>query len=187
MVTASRRWLTSTLWWIPIGALIMALVLTAHTRAEWRAAGGVAARGVLAGAALGIFVLRFTQRFCWPDHFDPRFAVLNAVAAVVYSVTWMALNAVIESVLRRRPVIGVGVGTGAYIVLGLLIYVMLAGCSMRLRPRNSGAGRGRGGTVDIGCATRAAASTLSVQYAAHRRAAHSTTAATCRAIGAATR
>lgn len=125
----SRAWLWLQLLagWLPLGVLFALLVLTAHADSTPHGAIIVGLRGMIAAAALGFAVRRFTNRRPWPDAVTARFVGWHVVAATVYSVAWLVLNSAIESIIRWQLVVVLGPGLSPYLVLGIWLYVMTAG------------------------------------------------------------
>ena len=122
-------WLYLLIGWLPVGALFTLLILTAHADATLLGAALIALRLMVAAAALGLVVQRFTERYAWPHPFRLGFLLVHVGAAGLYSVTWLLLNSVIESVFRGRLILVVGYGLGPFLVLGVWLYVMVAGVS----------------------------------------------------------
>lgn len=112
--------------WLPVGVLIALLVQTVHQSSTHEAM-FIAARGMVAGVIVCLPVLRLTKRWPWPDHLDPGFVLRHVVAAMVFAVAFVAMNSVIESLLRFRLVIAVGAGLVPFLILGVWLYVMAAG------------------------------------------------------------
>jgi signal transduction histidine kinase len=121
-------WLQVLIGWLPIWALFTALIVVAHGGGFLPAA-HIATRMILAGAALGVLVHRLTERLHWPRPFRVSFLAIHIVAAVAFSVTWVFLNSVIETIVRGVPVIVIGYGIVPFLVLGVWLYVMVAGVS----------------------------------------------------------
>lgn len=116
--------------WIPVGALFIVLIMSAHRGVAAADAVMIAARMVVAGALLGVPVFRLTRRMPWPEPMTLTFVITQLVAATTFAVLFVALNSVIESVVRRQLVVTIGgAGLGAFIVMGMLIYCMIAGVS----------------------------------------------------------
>jgi LytS/YehU family sensor histidine kinase len=93
----------------------------------------VALRMVVAAALLGVAVHAWTARHPWPHPVRARFVLVHVAGAAVYSVAWLVLNSVIESLLRRELVVTLGPGSVAYLVLGVWLYVMIAGVAYASR------------------------------------------------------
>jgi hypothetical protein len=131
----SRRplWLQLLIGWLPVWALFITLVLTAHPNIHALEASHIAFRSILAASALGWFVLRFTERFPWPHPFRFSFLAIHVLAAAAYSIGFLLLNSVIESVLSARLVIVIGIGFGPTFVVGVWLYAMVAGVSYAMR------------------------------------------------------
>lgn len=131
----SRRlvWLQLLIGWFPIWALFTTLILTAHKDTSVGMAAFISLRMILAAAILGIGVQRVTERFPWPNPVRPGFVALHLGLALVYSIAWVLLNSVIESIVRGGLMIVVGVGLASFVVLGVWLYVMIAGVSYTMQ------------------------------------------------------
>jgi hypothetical protein len=127
----SRRvvWLQLLIGWLPVWALFTTLILTAHANSTPISAWLVALRMMLAAAALGLVVQRFTERLPWQPPVRPSFVAVHLCAAFVFAFTWFLLNSVIESAIRGKLVINIGYGIAGYLMLGIWLYVMIAGVS----------------------------------------------------------
>jgi len=119
-------WQLFLLGWFPVGILLALLVLTAHQSTPHEAM-FVAARAMIAGVIVCFPVYRFTKRWPWPERLTFSFVWRQLVAAIVFSVAFIFMNSVIESLLRLRLVIIVGGGLGPFLVMGVCIYAMVAG------------------------------------------------------------
>ncbi|HEU4880563.1 MAG TPA: histidine kinase, partial [Gemmatimonadaceae bacterium] len=53
--------------------------------------------------------------------------------ALIYSIAWVALNSVIESIFRGELLVVIGVGLASFIMLGIWLYVMIAGVSYTMQ------------------------------------------------------
>jgi hypothetical protein len=120
-------WLQLVIGWLPVWALFMMLLVTAHGGMTWHSRLFVATRMVLAGAALGPLVGRWVRRVPWPHPMRATFVVRHLLAGAVYSGAWILVNSIVESVLRLQAVIVVGYGLGPFLILGIWLYVMQAG------------------------------------------------------------
>src|SRR6476646_2204944 len=127
----SRRvvWLQLLIGWLPVWALFTTLILVAHADTSVHQALFLGLRSILSAAVLGIAVQKLTERFPWPGRVTVQFVTLHLVAALIYGVSWIVLNNVIESVIHRALIIVIGIGIGPYIITGVWIYVMIAGVS----------------------------------------------------------
>lgn len=121
-------WLQLLIGWLPLWALFAVLIATAHS-VPFIGASHIALRMVLAAAALAFFVQRFAERYPWPSRVTPTFVIVHVLAASVYSLTWIALNSLIESAVRGQLVLVVGIGPASFFTLGMWLYVMVAGVS----------------------------------------------------------
>lgn len=127
-------WLWLLVGWLPVWALFVALMLSAHANVTLAQAVVVALRMSVAGAVLGLLVQRLTERVPWPQPFALRFAALHLGAAVLFAVAWVLLNSVVESVRMRQAVIVVGgAGLGSFLVMGVWLYLIIAGVSYATR------------------------------------------------------
>jgi Putative regulator of cell autolysis len=127
----SRRvvWLQLLIGWLPVWALFTTLILVAHADTTVHQALLLGGRSILSAAVLGIAVQKLTERFPWPGHVTVQFVTLHLVAALIYGVSWIVLNNVIESIIHRALIIVIGIGIGPYIITGVWIYAMIAGVS----------------------------------------------------------
>ena len=121
-------WVQILIGWLPVWALLAVMVFTAHG-GLFSVAALVSLRLVIAGAVIGLLVFRLTMRLPWPRPLRVSFVAIHCVAAAAYSVSWFALNSVIQSLVRGETVIVIGYGLGPYFVLGVWLYVMIAGVS----------------------------------------------------------
>lgn len=119
--------------WLPVWALFATLLLTAHPGTTVVAAALVALRLIVAAAALGFVVQRFTERLSWPHPFRLGFVAVHLLAASIYASAWLLLNSLLESAVRRHAVVVVGPGFGPFLVMGVWLYVMVAGVSYATR------------------------------------------------------
>ena len=125
-------WLQLIIGWLPVWALFAALIHIAHGGPLADAA-QIAARMVAAAALLGLLVHRGTSRLPWPHPFELRFVAAHLVAAALFSSCWVALNSLLESLIRGRLVLALGPGLVPYLVTGVWMYVMVAGVAYALR------------------------------------------------------
>lgn len=127
----TRRWfwLQLLIGWLPIWALFVTLLISAHPEVSLHHAVFIALRMIVAGAALGLLVQALTQRLPWPHPLRPAFVAVHLVAAGAYAGCWVLANSAIESVVRGHIAIVVGYGLVPYLVLGVWLYVMVAGVS----------------------------------------------------------
>jgi len=126
----SRRlvWLQLLIGWLPVWALFTMLMVSAHSVDAMHAA-MAALRMIVPAAALGLVVQRFIERHPWPGRVRLSFVVVHHLAAAAFSIAWIALNSLIESVLQQAFVLVVGVGIVSFLLLGVWLYVMIAGVS----------------------------------------------------------
>jgi hypothetical protein len=131
----SRRhvWLQLLIGWLPIWALFATLIATAHRDTGFDTAALISLRMIAAAALLGIGVQRVAERFPWRTPVTLSFMLLHMAGAAVYSVTWVLLNSLIESVVERSLVLVVGVGIASFLVLGVWLYVMIAGVAYTIQ------------------------------------------------------
>jgi len=121
-------WLQMLIGWLPLWALFAALIIIVHG-GHPHAAGFAALRMIIAAAALAIVVNRITERVPWPRPVRPTFVMLHLAAAFTFSVSWLALNSAIESVVSRAVIIVLPYPFAAMIMFGVWLYVMVAGVS----------------------------------------------------------
>lgn len=135
MTGISRRhvWLQLLIGWLPVWALFTTLIATAHRDTGFATAALISLRMIAAAALLGIGVQRLTERFPWRTPVTPSFMLLHMAGAAVYSISWVVLNSLIESVVERSLVLVVGVGISSFLVLGVWLYVMIAGVSYTIQ------------------------------------------------------
>ena len=131
----SRRavWLQMLIGWLPLWALFTTLVLTNHPDVSAPVAAFISLRMIVAAAILGLGVQRITERIPWPNPVRPGFVLLHLAAAFGYSIAWVFLNSVIESMLRGALLIVIGVGLSSFIAVGVWLYIMIAGVSYTLQ------------------------------------------------------
>jgi hypothetical protein len=125
-VTRSPVWLQLVLGWVPVGILLALLVLTAH-QASAHEAMVVAARAMIAGVIVCLPLYRLVRRWPWPERLTFAFVARQVVAAIVFSIAFILMNSLIESLLRFQLVIIIGAGLGPFLVMGVCIYAMVAG------------------------------------------------------------
>ena len=108
----SRRlvWLQLLIGWLPVWALFTTLMASAHSVDPMHAA-LTALRMIVPAAALGLVVQRFIERHPWPERVRPSFVAVHHLAAAAFSIAWIALNSLIESVLQRAFVRGILAGS----------------------------------------------------------------------------
>jgi len=130
----SRRlvWLQLLIGWFPIWVLFTSIIITVH-RTSFADAAFISLRMIVAAAILGIGVQRITERFRWPVIVRPGFVVLHFAAAICYSVAWIILNSLIESILQGSLLIVIGIGMSSFLLVGIWLYVMIAGVSYTLQ------------------------------------------------------
>jgi len=143
----SLVWLQIIIGWLPIWALYTILIVAVHTGTRPHVAALIALRMVIAAAILGIGVQRLTERYPWPHPFEVSFVALHTVGAAVYSVAFLLLNSLVESLVRRSTFITVVHGEGvagtifvssvpgavAFMMSGVWMYVMITGVSYATR------------------------------------------------------
>jgi LytS/YehU family sensor histidine kinase len=143
----SLVWLQIIIGWLPIWALYTLLITAVHTGTRSHVAALIALRMVVAAAILGIGVQRLTERYPWPHPFRVSFVALHTVGAAAYSVAFLLLNSVIESLVRQSSFITVMHGEGvagtifisnvpgavAFMMSGVWMYVMITGVSYATR------------------------------------------------------
>ncbi len=129
----SLLWLQIVIGWLPIWALYTSLIYSVHAGTSALAAALIALRMIAAAALLGVVVQRLTERFPWPHPFRVSFVALHVVGAALYSVAFLLLNSLIESLVRGAVVIVIGPGGVAFLVSGVWMYVMITGVSYATR------------------------------------------------------
>jgi hypothetical protein len=112
-------WIQLLIGWLPIWALFTVLMMAAHAT-SFRDAAPIALRMIAAAALLGVGVHR-------------RFVATHLLAAGIFSVSWVALNSLIESSLRWQLVVTLGPGLVPYLITGVWMYVMVAGVAYASR------------------------------------------------------
>src|SRR3954466_5165559 len=90
--------------WFPVWGMIGVLIFTVHTGTSMHAAALLALRLIVPAAALGWVVQRQLERFPWRRRITPSFVAGHVVAAFAYSVSWLLLSSLVESVARARLV-----------------------------------------------------------------------------------
>jgi len=125
--TSSRTWIWVQLaiGWLPLWALLTVLMAAVHGETVAAAVPG-AARLVFGAALLGWLVHRFVARNPWPHPIRPLFVAKHLAALTLYAFGCMLFYSVIESLLRRQPVLVVGPGFIPFFVTGAWFYVMVA-------------------------------------------------------------
>ena len=125
--TSSRAWIWVQLaiGWLPVWALLTVLMTAVHGGSLAAAAPG-ALRLVVGAAVLGVLVHRFVASHPWPHPLRPIFVAQHLAAMTLYALGCMVSYSVIESLLRREPVIVVGPGFMAFFVTGAWFYLMVA-------------------------------------------------------------
>lgn len=125
-------WLQLLIGWVPIWALFAILIGTQHDVPFWRSA-LFAARMIAAAAVLGLAVHRLVDRFPWPHPFRIRFIALHVLGALAYSVAFLTLNSLIESLVRGRLAVVVGPGVFPFLITGMWLYLTIVGVSYTTR------------------------------------------------------
>ena len=125
-------WIQLLIGWLPVLALYAAMIVVMHG-ASVRYALPVAARAIGAAAALGVLVLRFTERLRWPHPFRVTFVLAHVVAALVYAIAWLFLTSAIEGLWGGRFLMGAPVLLAPFILLGIWLYIAVAGVSYAVR------------------------------------------------------
>jgi hypothetical protein len=127
-MTRRARWTQLLIGWIPVWGLFTALIVGAHG-VRFHAALLLSLRMIVAAAVLSLGVQWVTKRFPWPGRIEPSFVALHIVCSSVYSVAWLLLNSVIESVIHGALVLSIGPGLAASLAAGVWLYAMIAGIS----------------------------------------------------------
>lgn len=123
-----RRWLWVQLIvaWLPIGALFALLLMATHGIAFVPAVAAALRMTGVAGA-LGLVVMWFVARHPWPVPMRARFVLMHVGAALLFSLSWVVGNSVVESVWRWQLVLVIGPGWAAMLATGIWLYGMVAG------------------------------------------------------------
>ncbi len=121
-------WIQLLIGWLPVGALFATMISVAHG-VPVTASALIALRMMCSAAALGLLVHRIAERLPWPHQVRVPFVLTHLALAVAYAFAWLALNSLIESVLRWQLMITVGYSLNSFILLGIWLYVMVAGVS----------------------------------------------------------
>jgi two-component sensor histidine kinase len=126
-----RRPLGAWLWLlvtgVPMWALFVALILTAHGPAAVTPVILLGLRMSISVMVLAYLVLRLLRLLPWPSPFRLRFLGIHLLVALGFGLAWIASNSLLESLVRHRAVLAIGPGLGPYLVLGVWIYLMIAG------------------------------------------------------------
>jgi len=124
----SRRlaWLLLLVAWLPVWAAFSALILVAHPQVSGRAALWIGFRLVAAAALLGTFLQRVLEKLPWPRPLEIRFLAQQLVLATLYSVCWLVLNSLVESLIHWRLMAALGPGLGPNLVMGFWLYGIVA-------------------------------------------------------------
>ncbi len=145
---ASRAWvwLQLVIGWVPVWAMYTFLIVVAHGGPVLRAAihGG---RAIAAAALLSPLILRLVDRLPWPRRVSATFLLTHVAAASVFSVAWVGMTSVIESLLSWRLYRFVTAGVAPFLVLGLWLYVAVTGILYAVRA-TARAGRAEAAAVE---------------------------------------
>ncbi|HSB53594.1 MAG TPA: hypothetical protein VLD58_04530, partial [Gemmatimonadales bacterium] len=115
--------------WLPVWALYMTLILSAHPQTHTYSAAFSAFQAILVAALLGLLVQRLVDRIPWPHPLRPGFMLLHLGAAAVYSALWILCTTLIQLSLHHGAVLFVTILPVSYFILGVWFYVMVAGVS----------------------------------------------------------
>ena len=121
-------WVQLLIGWFPLWGLLAVLIATAH-HVSMLGASHIAFRMILAAALLAFLVQRFAERYPWPSPMRPGFVGVHVLAAVLYSMMWIGVNSLFESMVRGQVVLVVGLGLVSSFTMGMWLYVMIAGVS----------------------------------------------------------
>lgn len=127
--TPAWIWLQLLIGWLPVWALYVTLIATAHPGTGVVNAALSGLRAISAAAVLGLVVRRLTLRVAWPHPFRVGFLAVHLVASLLFSVSWVASIAAMESLLAGRLVLVAPAGVMPFVTLGVWLYVMVAGVS----------------------------------------------------------
>lgn len=119
-------WLQIVIGWLPVWGLFALLVVTAHGL-PWPDAALIGGRMVLAGVPLSPLVTLVVRRLPWPHPVTARFVLAHVGAAAAYAACWFVANSLVESVVRRTPVLVIGYALGPFLIMGVWLYVMQVG------------------------------------------------------------
>jgi hypothetical protein len=119
--------------WLPFWALFTTLILTNHPNVSFADASFISLRMIVAAAIVGVGVQRLTEKVLWPTPIRPGFVLLHLIASLVYAVTWVIVNSLIESVIQGHLLLVVGIGLSSFLSVGIWLYVMIAGVSYTLQ------------------------------------------------------
>ncbi|MFN8573254.1 MAG: histidine kinase [Gemmatimonadaceae bacterium] len=127
--TRAWVWLQLLIGWLPVWALYVTLIATAHPGTGMLNAVFSGLRAISAAAVLGLVVRRLTLRVAWPHPFRVPFLGIHLVAALLFAVSWVGAVAGMESLLAHRLVLVAPNGVMPFVILGVWLYVMVAGVS----------------------------------------------------------
>lgn len=114
--------------WLPVLALYAATMSVMHGVPLARAL-VVSTRAIVGAALLGVVVLRFVGRTPWPRPVRPGFILLQVCAAIGFSVAWVVLSNIVESLARGAIVLTAPPLVAPFLLLGIWLYVAVAGVS----------------------------------------------------------
>lgn len=125
-------WLQLLIGWLPVWALYATIIVAMHDGTVWMAM-VAASRAIGAAALLGVLVLRLTERLPWPRRMTLTFMLAQVGGAIAFSVGWVLLTQLIESVMRMRLYSLAPAAFAPFLLLGLWLYVAVAGVSYAVR------------------------------------------------------
>ncbi len=119
--------------WVPVLGLFTMMILFVHANTTVHEAIFIAVRSLIGAVILGFGVQRFTERMPWPTPVRVPFVLVHIAAALVYSLAWIILNSIIESIFVGAIVITIGAGFAPFLATGVWLYGMIAGVSYTLQ------------------------------------------------------
>ncbi len=130
--TRAEIWFQLLFGWVPVWALYATIIVVMHGESVWTAI-GAAARAIFAAALLSALVLRLTERLPWPRPISLTFMLAQVGAAIGFSVGWVLLTLLVESVMRLQLYFLAPNLFAPFLVLGLWLYIAVAGVSYAVR------------------------------------------------------
>jgi len=122
-------WLQLVIGWLPVWALYITLIVTVHRPTSVLSAAASATVAIVPAALLGLVVHRFTKRYAWPRPFRLSFLAGHLAAALLYSLSWLALATMTEHLIHQSGAATFSSVLVPFLILGVWVYVMVAGVS----------------------------------------------------------
>ena len=119
--------------WLPVWVLYAIMIGNAHPEVGHVMAGLSALWSIGVAAVLGIFVQRLADRVPWTYPFNVRFILIHAAAAVVYSISWVAITFLSAYLVHSGNLIILRYLPPSVLILGLWLYLMVAGASYAIQ------------------------------------------------------